>query len=285
MQAPKLRWMGRAWVKAPKLTRTYILPCWVATCWLGPLALGCYAAPIDVGTDFTLEVSPESNPGAKIPDEDEAEDPANLQPLVDRAVSAACSTGFEACGGVLAGRWIMEDTCNNETRNPKALQIWGQTFMNLDTAACWDAVESVTTRWTGMLRFERGEALDQRLRADTIAMNLTRNCLNATFDSNIREERMSAICTALTNDMTNCSSVGGVCHCSNRRESEIDTRGTYGVLGKSVAIGKEDDTLDFFDYCVDGNRLLWREASSKRHQVLRREGTIIPGSFDPEIPR
>lgn len=260
MQAAKARWMTL----------------------LGLMALGCgSAAPIDVGTDFSLEVSTD-NPGANIPAEDEDPD---FQPLVDRETSAACSTGFEACGGVLAGRWIMEDTCNSETRNPKALQIWGQTFMNLDTTACWDAVQSVTSRWTGMMMFEKGQAIDRRMRSDTIEMNLTRTCLNATFDSNIREERMSAICTLLTTDMTNCSSVEGVCRCSNRRESEIDTAGTYGVLGKSVAVGKEDDSVDFFDYCVDVDRLLWREPSSKRHMVLRREGSKIPGAVDPEFPR
>jgi hypothetical protein len=248
---------------------------------MGPL-LGCgTAAPVDVGTDFSLEVS--TDPAARVLEEDE--DPNAFEPVLDGAVSAACSTGFQACGGVLAGRWIVEDTCNSETRNAKALQIWGQTFRNLDTTACFDAVQSVTTRWMGMLTFEQGLAIDQRMRSDTIEMNLTRTCLNATFDSNIREERMSAICAALTNDMTNCSSVGGVCQCSNRRERELDTQGTYGVLGKSVAIGTENGGLDFYDYCVkgDGDTLLWREPSYARHVVLKREGAKT-SAVDPEFP-
>jgi len=249
---------------------------------MAPVVIGCgTAAPVDVGTDFALEVS--TDPAARIPDEQD-DDPNAFEPsLVDGAVSAACSSGFQACGGVLAGRWIVEDTCNSETRNPKALQIWGQTFRNLDTTACFDAVQSVTTRWMGMLMFEQGLAIDQRMRSDTIEMNLTRSCLNATFDSNIREERMSAICTALTNDMTNCSSVGGVCQCSNRRERELDTSGTYGVLGKSVAIGTENGGLDFYDYCVQGDRLYWREPAYARHVVLLREGTKTD-AVDPEFP-
>ena len=269
--------MARAWERTPRLARSCLLPLLM---WPG--ALGCgSAAPIDVGTDFSLEVSTDPNQGARLA-EDEGEDPGNLEPLIDPAASAACSTGFEACGGLLAGRWVVEDTCNSETRNAKALQIWGSTFRNLDSMACFDAVQSVTTRWTGMLVFEQGLAIDHRMRSDTIEMNLTRTCLNATFDSNIREERMSAICTALTNDMTNCSSVGGVCSCSNRRERALDTSGTYGVLGKSVAIGTDGGGLDFYDYCVEDDRLLWREPSYARHVVLRREGS--PGLVDPEFP-
>ena len=271
--------MARPRERTPWVALSSILPLLMA-----PVVIGCgTAAPVDVGTDFSLEVS--TDPAARIPDEED-DDPNAFEPsLVDTAVSAACSTGFQACGGVLAGRWIVEDTCNSETRNPKALQIWGQTFRNLDTTACFDAVQSVTTRWMGMLMFEQGLAIDQRMRSDTIEMNLTRSCLNATFDSNIREERMSAICTALTNDMTNCSSVGGVCQCSNRRERELDTQGTYGVLGKSVAIGTENGGLDFYDYCVkgDGDTLLWREPSYARHVVLKREGAKT-SAVDPEFP-
>ena len=281
MQAAQVRWMARPRQRMPRRTLRSILALLV-----GPVAMGCgSAAPIDVGTDLSQEVSAVLDPEA-VPGEEENE-PNLLEPLIDPAASAACSTGFEACGGLLAGRWIVEDTCNSETRNPKALQIWGQTFRNLDTMACFDAVQSVTTRWSGMLMFDQGLAIDRRMRSDTIEMNLTRTCLNATFHSNIREDRMSAICAGLTNDMTNCSSVGGVCVCSNRRERDIDTSGTYGVLGKSVAIGAEDDTVDFYDYCVQkdgqGDRLLWREPSYARHVVLRREGAAT-AVVDPEFP-
>lgn len=196
-------------------------------------------------------------------------------------ISPICRAGFEPCGGLLAGTWIVEDTCNSETLNRKALQIWGQTFMPLDTGACWDAVRSVRSRWEGELSFEGGVAIDTRLRHDMIEINLSRSCLNATYGVNIQADKMPAVCSTLTKGQTSCTAVGGMCACTSRRENAVSYSGGYGVLGTQVVIRTTPGMpLDYFDYCVQGDKLLWREPSSARFVVLRRQGAV-PDVMDP----
>jgi hypothetical protein len=53
----------------------------------------------------------------------------------------------------------------------------------------------------------------------------------------------------------------------------------YGVLGTSVSIGTPTGH-DVFDYCVQGDMLLWREPGAMRHVVLERRGPNT-APFDP----
>jgi hypothetical protein len=237
-------------------------------------ALGCSpAAPVDVGVDFSPEdiervlQSPDTMP-------EPGETPGGLG-LVPGGPSPYCPE-FVPCGGLIAGKWEMLDTCNKETTNAKALQIWGQTVMKLDTSACFDAVESVKSDWKGNLLFEQGAAADQRMRTDTVEMTLTRGCLNATFDVTIKADKMGPVCSTLTNSTRSCIAVSGACSCSSRRESEAHLSGTYGVLEKSVVIRNEaTNALQFFEYCVmtsetGDDQMLWRDEVTQRLMAMRR---------------
>lgn len=242
------------------------------------------APPIDVGTDFsTADI--EDNLAEQVPS------PDGLVPSVPGSLASpdiplACQQGFEACGGLLLGDWVVEETCNSETLNRKALQIWGQTFMPLDTGACWDSVQSVRSRWEGMITFENGVAIDTRVRHDMIEINLSRSCLNATFGVNIQAEKMPAVCATLTKGPTSCTSVGGMCACSSRRQSEVSHSGIYYVDRTQVGIRPGlGMPIEYFDYCVQGDTLLWREPNSARFVVLRRQGTVPEGGRDPDVPR
>jgi hypothetical protein len=232
------------------------------------------AAPVDLGTDYSprdLDSITQEDPGATL---DGTGDVLPFDGLVDEG-SPFCPSAFEPCGGLLAGTWEMVDTCSKQTFNRKALQIWGQTVMNLDTGACWNAVSGVSTEWKGDITFAQGIANDQRMRVDTVEMQLTRDCLNATYDVAIKAEKMGSVCTTLSAGMMTCSSVGGVCHCSKRRESETNTAGVYGVLEKAVVIGGDtdpatDEPKQYFDYCVQNDQLMWRARDTGRLVVLRR---------------
>jgi hypothetical protein len=232
------------------------------------------APPVDLGTDYSpkdVDNSITQDPSVVMIDPG---DPSQLQGLVDND-SAVCSGEFEPCGGLLAGTWEMVDTCSKQTTSRKALQIWGQTVMNLDTTACYDAVSSVSSDWKGTIEFAGGVAKDHRMRVDTVDMTLSRGCLNATFDVTIKAEKMASVCATLSTGMMSCSSVGGECNCSKRRETELDKEGTYGVLEKAVVIGGDifpetDEPKQFFDYCVQNDQLLWRARDTGRLVVLKR---------------
>lgn len=243
------------------------------------LALACGSAPpVDVGIDYApqdVDRIPEVQ-GASL-----GNGSTSLPQFVQPDAPPLCQDQFVACGGLLAGTWEVMETCNKETRNRKALQLWGQAVMNLDMGACGGAVERVQSSWAGDLVFDQGVAMDRRLRSDLVEMTLTRECLNATFNITIKAERIASVCSNLTTEMRNCSSVGSACKCSSRRENESDTAGVYGVLGKSVSIATASGGHDVFDYCVDGDLLLWREPGAARHVVLRLRGPNT-APFDPE---
>ena len=232
------------------------------------------AAPVDLGTDYApsdVDRIGQDDPGVTL---DEGGDPSNLMGLVDTDAPPICKE-FTPCGGLLAGTWEMVDTCIKQTLNRKAMQIWGQTVMNLDTTACYDAVRSVSSDWKGTIEFAGGVANDHRMRFDTVDMQLSRSCLNATFAVTIKAEKMASVCATLSTGMMSCTSVGGTCNCSKRRETVIDNAGTYGVLEKAVVVGGDtdpttDEPKQFFDYCVDNDQLLWRARDTGRLVVLKR---------------
>ena len=76
-----------------------------------------------------------------------------------------------------------------------------------------------------------------------------------------------------------------MCVCSNRSSSSGTASGVYGVLGLSVAIGSNPTMR--YEYCVQGDTLLWREKEGdQRHVVMRRIVSAPLGTTDPvEIPR
>jgi hypothetical protein len=260
------------------------------------------APPVEVGIDYVTPRLSESDAPPEpevppleddIPEDDEPvpESLLDFDDFIDSSfergdVSPYCQSSFQACGGLLAGTWLVEDNCNPETRELDVLQSWGKARMDLDETACWDAVQRLRWNWSGELRFENGVAIDNRERKQQVDMQLTSRCLNATFGVPEADSVSPEVCAALQDpDTTTCGLANGVCLCSNRTVSMGTASGTYGVLGTSVAIGESPSAR--YDYCVDGDMLLWREKDGAQRQVvLRRTVDPPPGTTDPvEVPR
>ena len=96
---------------------------------------------------------------------------------------------------------------------------------------------------------------------------------------------LPSVCESLENESTLCASTGGVCLCSNRTTEVGRVDGVYGVILGQVAVGSGGAIV--YDYCVDGDSLLWREPGWTRHIVLRRsDGSPADAEPDPVgIPR
>jgi hypothetical protein len=249
------------------------------------------AAPVDVGTDDLIPVGePESEAEMAEPI---AVSVPRIDSFVNRSwdrgvVSPYCGSTFQSCGGVLAGTWVVEDTCNPETYDREVLQTWGKARMNLHEGACWNAVQRLTSTWSGQLVFEQGLVIDDRQRAQTVDIELSGACLSATLGLDAETSVLPSVCESIENESTLCGSFGGVCMCSNRTTELGHVDGVYGVIPGQVAVGSGEvgnRTVVIYDYCVDGDALLWREPGWTRHLVLRRsDGT----SADPDpvgIPR
>jgi hypothetical protein len=270
------------------------------------VVLACSPAPpVEVGVDYvTPRLSERDDPPEPevppldddLPDDDEViSDPAasllDFDDFIDSSfergeVSPYCHSSFQACGGLLAGTWVVEDNCNPETRELDVLQSWGKARMSLDETACWDAVQRLRWNWSGELRFEGGVAIDNRERKQQVDMQLTARCLNASFGVPEADSVSPTVCEALQEEGTmTCGLANGVCLCSSRTVSTGTASGEYGVLGVSVAIGESPSTR--YQYCVDGDMLLWREEEGAQRQVvLRRTVDPPPGTTDPvEVPR
>jgi hypothetical protein len=78
--------------------------------------------------------------------------------------------------------------------------------------------------------------------------------------------------------------------CSNRRAVVGRADGEYYAFDTILGVREEDKPnrpIKEYEYCVEGNRLLWREGpGSSSHLVLVRTVDPPPGATDPvEIPR
>jgi hypothetical protein len=259
----------------------------VGLCWIGLAShvVGCgSASPIDIGTDYPIPVEGadgenEADPVPTLTDPDfdifVNRDPSRGE------VSEYCRPAFQACGGVLAGTWMVEDTCNPRSNEPAVLQRWGVAQMDLDTASCTNAVRMLTTTWSGKLVFVEGRAFDDRERAQKVDIELTPNCLGATLGMDPESASEPAICTAMQDDESMlCGSSEGNCICSNQRVLPGEVTGVYGVLGTTVAV-QDKGPITIYEYCVDGDQLLWREPNTQRHVVLRRTAAAPPLEEDP----
>jgi len=251
------------------------------------------AAPVDVGTDIAIpepivtpvDAEPETEaPGQMTPG------PGEFDGLVDSGfdrgdVSPYCHTAFEACGGLLAGRWVVEDNCNPVVEDREQLLTWGTNRMSLNENACFDAIQRLTWDWSGEMRFKDGIAMDDRERAQTVDMQLTSSCLSASFGTERADSVSPDVCDDMQDAFTTCALAGGVCMCTNRSTSNGLASGIYAVLGVSVRISQVPAAR--YEYCVDGDHLLWREKDGAQRQVvLKRTEAAAPGETDPiEIPR
>jgi hypothetical protein len=135
------------------------------------------------------------------------------------------------------------------------------------------------------LVFENGIVTDERRRAQTVDIQLNGTCLGATLGLDAETSVLPSVCESLEDESTLCASTGGVCLCSNRTTDVGHVDGVYGVIPGQVAVGRSNAII--YDYCVDGDVLLWREPGWTRHLVLRRsDGTPAAADADPVgIPR
>lgn len=202
-------------------------------------------------------------------------------------VSPFCTSSFDACGGVLAGTWQVEDSCNPQIRDPEVLQAWGQARMNLEPGVCWNAVQRLFSRWSGHMEFDGAFAIDSRVRDQSVEIELDSSCLGPTLGLDGLSSVTPAMCASLQNKSTNCALSMGVCMCTNETQSPGRVQGRYAAIGTHAIVKDGERPLEEYEYCVAGDRLLWREEpGSLRHVVLRRIAEAPPGTTDPvEIPR
>jgi hypothetical protein len=252
------------------------------------------AAPIDVGVDYAEPLSPSGDSSAEVAPPPlgapRADSIAEFDAFIDAGwergeISPYCRSSFRACGGLLAGTWVVADNCNPEVTTRDVLVSWGEASLSLDETACWDAVQRLRWKWSGELRFEDGEAIDRRTRAQRVDIELDSRCVSATFGIQDTSSVSPAVCAALEDDAMTCALAGGVCNCTNRTAANGGASGVYGVVGASVVIAANPTTE--YEYCVDGEYLLWREKEGAQRQVvMRRIENPLPGAMDPAtIPR
>jgi hypothetical protein len=253
------------------------------------------ATPVGVGSEYmeTEDVSAgEGGSDDQAGSMDAPEVGDGMGSFVDRewergTVSPYCRSSFDACGGTLAGTWEVEDSCNPQIRDPEILRTWGESRMDLDPETCWNAVQRLTSRWSGYMVFEDGKVADHRERDQKVEMGLTSMCLGPTLGLDDLDRVTAPICASLQDMSTTCALATGVCMCSNEITVAGTAKGNYYAIGATVVVVDGARPRKEFEYCVEGDRLLWREEpGSLRHLVFRRTVAPPSGTTDPvEIPR
>src|SRR5690349_7337152 len=107
----------------------------------------------------------------------------------------ACEQSFSACGGLLASDWVVEDTCGTDVADHRDAETWSRERLGLDATACPSTVTRLDSTWSGQLSFRDGEALDDRKRTDALELDLTRECLAASYG--VADADVGPTCAAL----------------------------------------------------------------------------------------
>jgi hypothetical protein len=186
--------------------------------------------------------------------------------------SASCgTTPFRACGGSVAGSWKVVETCNSESRNEESLAVWSE-WVGLPAEPCTGAARRLRTNWTGELTFSGKVAYDQRDLSVTFDMGLTSRCLTAALESAGTVMPTAGACAALTSgfDVT-CGSRDGMCECSaEAMVSTESTVGNYDIRGSRLSNVTANNAVREYDYCVQGDYLLYKDVGESRYAILKR---------------
>lgn len=253
---------------------------------VGALLMAC-GDPVDHDLGNTVPPSNEAAPQSgdvSSGDVSASEAAGGAETSADPALPE-CAKELQACGGLLAGEWTVVGTCDTQSRGPVALGRWGSSITGLDISTCPDAV-ALTTGWSGKLSFRDGVLLDERQRSDSLALNITPDCLDAAQGDPVASDTPDDVCPAFGDGSIPCTPVDGTCRCSATREEPMATSGAYGVLGLSVAVTSAEGPTRRIEYCVKGSALHWTDPATGQHVVLRRTGAAPPLATDPgTIPR
>jgi hypothetical protein len=242
--------------------------------------VGCASAdPLVVGHHET-----DSLPDDGLDTQEDAVDPADsfdgaeTPDLVgDLTSGATCeSQPFEACGGSLKGTWQVVDTCNGEDRSASTLAQWSQ-VVGLPSTMCNQAARVVTSNFSGEVLFSDAVTLDKRDLTMRLDMRLSSECLTATLQGPDLLNATQGACAALQSDYgVTCRSSQGVCQCSTQATIASNVIGAYDVRGTRLIANNTDETVSQYDYCVQGNYLLYRQAGGSRYAILRRKTALDP---------
>jgi hypothetical protein len=253
---------------------------------LGALLSGCGGGAGDGSGAATSDPTESPSSADDGSADDGSTDDGSADDGSDVAVSgsgSACLESYATCGGVLAGDWVVEDTCTPDVLDPLGAETWSRERLGL-AAECPSTVSGLASIWSGTLSFRDGMAVDERMRADTVDVELTRSCLRATFGTSVGDGDLGATCSALSDASMECTALGEACQCTGHRDIPASDTGVYGVLGTSVAVATEGGVTRF-EYCVRGDVLHWME-SGQRIVLRRVPGSGDTGSTDPvRLPR
>lgn len=242
--------------------------------------LGCASAdPVVVGHHETNSVAGD---GLAATDDDsdavDSFDGAETPDLVgDLTAGATCeSQPFTACGGSLRGTWQVVDTCNGEDRSASTLAQWSQ-VVGLPSTMCNQAARVVTSNFSGDVLFSDQVTLDRRDLTMRLDMRLSSECLTATLEGPDLLNPTDGACSALQNEYgVTCRSSQGVCQCSTSATIENNVIGEYNVNGTRLIANNTDQTVSQYDYCVQGDYLLYKQAGGNRYAILRRKTALDP---------
>ncbi len=207
-----------------------------------------------------------------------------------------CAAPSPSCGGSLEGTWVVDESCNSEVESTEQRWNWGSRLLGLRGDICRNAVQRMTSRWSGQIQFDSQLATDARVLTTTLEAYLGASCLTSTLESETTIQVSESSCKALelkndageiSNKTTTCHAEPGRCVCSQTIVYEGQGNGWYRYDGDLVIVENQGSPIDY-EYCVDGSdRIVWWEEGNRTSKMIlrrRQEAPVIVRS-PTETPR
>lgn len=205
---------------------------------------------------------------------DEGTDNAPSVPdlIGDERYLSCDSAPFRACGGNVGGTWEIVHTCNGVTIDEESLAAWSA-YVGLPTETCDRAVTRLASSWTGHIIFNH-QALtrDSRDTEFHLEMEMHGECLASSVAGIGPSSPMHGACSSLAEHfgMTCAVANADACTCSKQMKMSQSRVSSYWRSGNRIIVTDTSQGERVFEYCVQGDYMLYRQADDARYAIMRR---------------
>jgi hypothetical protein len=187
--------------------------------------------------------------------------------------SSTCGGGFAACGGDIAGTWIIDGVC---TEGNLAEAMYKESGL---PAACSGLYRSATMEASGTVTFDKGVETANVNVITTVKVHVTAACISSQAGGVTVSALSKSVCDSMATSMSStegtdavnrtasCTLTGSACDCSLVIDSgSVEDENNYTTSGNTIT---NTDSNKSQEFCVADDTLQVREETSTQGIAMR----------------